>query len=78
MKGIYIFMTVTNVNRAYLSVFKETHYPSKEELHRTYGGEIYGYDFDGHIYLSDAASNIARSWSFDRTCKQNIKARANK
>ena len=66
-------MTVTNVNHAYLSVFKETHYPSKEELHRTYGGEITAY-----VYLSDAAANIARSWSFDRTCNRNIKARANK
>ena len=45
-------MTVTNVNHAYLSVFKETHYPSKEELHRTYGGEITAYELmDMSIYL---------------------------
>lgn len=71
-------MILTNVNHAYLSVFKETNCPSKDELHRTYGGEIYEYDFNGHLYLSDVASKIIRSWSFDRTCNRNIKARANR
>lgn len=71
-------MTVTNVNRAYLSVFKETHYPTKEELCNTYGGEITEYDFDGHIYLSDAISKIMKSRNFDRICAHNAKGRENR
>ena len=44
-------MTVTNVNHAYLSVL-ETHYPSKEELHRTYGEKsLHTNLMDMSIYL---------------------------
>lgn len=65
-------MTEINVNRAIFG----THCPTREELHRTYGGEITAYEFDGYISLSNAAANIAKSWSFDRTCEQNIRIRS--
>lgn len=41
--------------------------------HRTYGGEITAFDFDGHHTLEAMATKIIRSYAFDRQCEGNIK-----
>lgn len=37
---------------------------TREELHRTYAGEISSYDFDGYTSLTEMASKIVNSESF--------------
>lgn len=43
--------------------------------HRTYGGIITPFDFDGHNTMTSIASKIARDFDFDRQCEKTAKCR---
>lgn len=48
------------------------HYPSREELHKRYGGRIYASDFEVGNYrlMSDYAARIASDHRFDEMCRK--------
>ena len=45
--------------------------------HSTCGSQIYNYDFDGYVSITDMAERIISDWKFDERCrklaKNNIK-----
>lgn len=43
--------------------------------HRTYGGEIELFDYEGHNTMCSMADEIRQAESFDKKCKENIKSR---
>lgn len=45
-----------------------------EADHRTYGGELTSFDFEGHYTMAMIARKIMKDCSFDRQCEKNIKA----
>lgn len=50
--------------------------PSREELHRGYGGKIYESDFNivrgKNTLQSSVANKIISDWKFDEHCHENI------
>lgn len=38
--------------------------------HRTYGGEITPFDFDGHHTMSSMAIKVAKDLAFDKYCQK--------
>ena len=38
--------------------------------HSTFGGEIYNYDFEGYVSMSDMAERIISDWKFDEKCRK--------
>lgn len=66
--------------QTYFTTFKPTHYPSKEELHSTFGGIIiesdycteYSSQLTKHSFV---ASRIATARKFDNQCLRNSEAR---
>jgi hypothetical protein len=46
--------------------------------HRTYGGEITSFDFDGHHTMASMAIKIAQSERHDKFCYQNTLNRGRK
>lgn len=49
-------------------------YLSREELHRTFGGNIYGYDYERPTYMSVIAKRIAADLKFDAACRKKQRA----
>lgn len=47
---------------------------TREELHRTFGGKIYGYDFEGCVSMTVMAKRIATDEKFDARCRKNLNA----
>lgn len=45
--------------------------------HRTYGGELTLFDFEGHNTMVSMASKIRQGRSFDWQCQKNTEARNN-
>ena len=43
--------------------------------HSTCGSQIYNYDFDGYVSISDMAERIISDWKFDEQCKKNMENR---
>lgn len=43
--------------------------------HRTFGGNIYNYDYDGYTTMSDIVARIESDRKFDERCKKNIEQR---
>lgn len=43
--------------------------------HKTFGGEITPFDFDGHHTMSTMAKKIYSDYQFDKQCKKNEKTR---
>lgn len=52
-------------------------FPSRDELHRTFGGKIYECDFEvaTHVYMSDVDSRLKSDRKFDDCCARNIAGR---
>lgn len=48
---------------------------TRDKLHRTYGGELNLFDYEGHHTMSTMAQRIFHDWRFDNTCKANCKFR---
>ena len=38
--------------------------------HSTCGSNIYNYDFDGYISMSDMVERIISDWKFDKKCRK--------
>lgn len=45
--------------------------------HRTYGGELTQFDFEGRNTMVSMAGKIQQGCSFDKLCKTNIEIRSN-
>lgn len=45
--------------------------------HRTFGGEITPFDFDGHNTMVTMAGKIRQCRNFDRQCRKNMEVRDN-
>lgn len=43
--------------------------------HRTFGGELTSFDFDGHHTMATMASKILKDYTFDMQRKRDIEAR---
>ena len=43
--------------------------------HRTFGGELTLFDFEGHHTMVTMANKIMRDYAFDMQCKKDIEAR---
>ena len=39
--------------------------------HSTCGSQIYNYDFDGYVSITDMAERIMSDWKFDERCRKN-------
>ena len=52
-------------NRNYYVTHNYTDYSS-------FGGNVYNYDFDGYISMSDMASRILSDMKFDKKCRKNL------
>ncbi|MBD5096999.1 MAG: hypothetical protein HDT40_08380 [Lachnospiraceae bacterium] len=48
---------------------------NRDELHKTYGGTITLFDFEGHSTMSIVAGKAASDMRFDRVCKKNVELR---
>lgn len=47
----------------------------REELHRTYGGDLNEFDFWGHQTMAGMAKKIRYAEGFDKLCENNIRSR---
>lgn len=45
-------------------------YLSREELHRTFGGNIYGFDYEEKVSMSAMATRIIADFRFDNACRK--------
>lgn len=64
----------------YLTTFKPSHYPSRQELHSTFGGVIIESDYSTEYNArstkaSFIASRIATAKKFDYQCLRNAESR---
>ena len=71
---------MTETTTGYLTTFKLPHYPSRQELHSTFGGVIiesdYSTEYNAHTSkASFIASRIATARKFDNQCLRNSEAR---
>ena len=39
--------------------------------HSTCGSQIYNYDFDGYVSITDMTERIMSDWKFDERCRKN-------
>ena len=46
--------------------------------HRTYGGELTSFDFEGHHTITSMASKIQRDFRFDESCKKYLNNKFNR
>lgn len=46
--------------------------------HKTYGGELTSFDFEGHHTLASMTSKIQRDFRFDESCKKYLKNKKEK
>lgn len=61
--------------KAYPDTSKHFQSTSREEFHRTYGGLITIYDFEGYTSPVSVDNNIRKDMSFDITCYRDALAR---
>lgn len=71
---------MTETTTGYLTTFKVPHYPSRQELHSTFGGIIIESDYSTEYNArtskaSFIASRIATARKFDYQCLRNSEAR---
>jgi len=71
---------MTETTTRYLTTFKVPHYPSRQELHSTFGGIIIESDYstEYNTRMSKAsfiASRIATARKFDYQCLKNAETR---
>lgn len=71
---------MTETTTGYLTTFKLPHYPSRQELHSTFGGIIIESDYSTEYNArtskaSFIASRIATARKFDYQCLRNSEAR---
>ena len=71
---------MTETTTGYLTTFKVPHYPSRQELHSTFGGIIIESDYctEYNTRTSKAsfiASRIATARKFDYQCLRNAESR---
>lgn len=71
---------MTETTTGYLTTFKVPHYPSRQELHSTFGGIIIESDYSTEYNTrtskaSFIASRIATARKFDYQCLRNSEAR---
>lgn len=71
---------MTEITTGYLTTFKQSHYPSRQELHSTFGGIIIESDYSTEYNartskVSFIASRIATARKFDYQCLRNAETR---
>lgn len=71
---------MTETTTGYLTTFKLPHYPSRQELHSTFGGVIIESDYSTEYNTrtskaSFIASRIATAKKFDYQCLRNAETR---
>lgn len=71
---------MTETTTGYLTTFKVPHYPSRQELHSTFGGIIIESDYSTEYNTrtskaSFIASRIATARKFDYQCLRNAESR---
>lgn len=71
---------MTETTTGYLTTFKVPHYPSRQELHSTFGGIIIESDYSTEYNArtskaSFIASRIATARKFDYQCLRNSEVR---
>ena len=65
---------MTEATTGYLTTFKPSHYPSRQELHSTFGGIIIESDYSTE-YNARTSSRIATARKFDYQCLRNAETR---